>query len=257
MGRVVPAIAPLPGGPDVAQLSQAARLDQFARALAADTGLSYDAAHAWAQAEVGPLNNLGIMQGSTPASYATPAQGAAAAAQLINSSPYYAGIRASTKGTTAQQLVAIAQSPWRLGPTGLKRAGGTDPYYARVFGLDSATITAASQTTVPAQVDTTRLQVPAQISVGSTTPQAVEQPIAVPAYQPYPVFVPMILGGGAQGIQTGGGATATGPALPASSVAPGASAGAPGAPVDSLGLAILAGGAILAIFLLRSPAQEA
>ena len=236
-------------------LSQAARLDQFARALAADTGLSYDAAHAWAQAEVGPLNNLGIMNGSQPASYATPQQGAAAAADLINSSPYYAGIRASTKGTTDQQLVAIAQSPWHLGPTGLAKAGGTDPYYARIFGLDAATITAASQTTpVPEQISTTKLQVPAQISAGATTPQAAEQPIAAPVYQPYPVFVPMIVGGGAGAIQSGGALLGTGPTTPATTTQPVAPMVPP---VDSLGLAILAGGALLAVFLLRSPAQEA
>ncbi len=105
----------------------------FATALAKDTGLSYQASLAWASAEVGPLNNLGIMNGSQPASFATPEAGAAAAAQLINSSPYYAGIRASTSGTVQQQLLAIAQSPWRLGPTGLAKAGGTDSYYVKVF----------------------------------------------------------------------------------------------------------------------------
>jgi hypothetical protein len=105
----------------------------FAQALAADTGLSYQAALAWSTAEVGPLNNLGIMNGSQPASFATPQQGAAAAAQLINTSPYYAGIRASTKGTVQDQLLAIAQSPWHLGPSGLAAAGGIDPYYVKVF----------------------------------------------------------------------------------------------------------------------------
>lgn len=105
----------------------------FAKALAADTGLSYQASLAWASAEVGPLNNLGIMNGSQPASFATPEAGAAAAAQLINSSSYYAGIRASTKGTVQDQLLAIAQSPWHLGPSGLAAAGGTDPYYVKVF----------------------------------------------------------------------------------------------------------------------------
>lgn len=106
----------------------------FARALAAETGLSYQASLAWASAEVGGNNNLGIMAGpGQPASFATPAQGAAAAAALINSSPLYAGIRASVGSSPAAQMDAIARSPWHLGPSGLKAAGGLDPYYARVF----------------------------------------------------------------------------------------------------------------------------
>lgn len=118
-------------------LTQAQRLDRFAAALSAATGLTYDASRKWASAEVGVNNNLGIMDGpGKPHAYATPEEGAAGAAKLINSSPLYSGIRASVSShDTHTQLVAIAQSPWHLGPAGLAKAGGTDPYYARIFGI--------------------------------------------------------------------------------------------------------------------------
>ncbi len=123
----------------------------FAKALAADTGLSYTAALAWASAEVGGANNLGIMAGpGQPASFPTPEAGATAAAQLINTAPQYAGIRASTKGTVQDQLLAIATSPWHQGYVGGTYADAAagrplalDPYYAKVFssfGLGSAAI---------------------------------------------------------------------------------------------------------------------
>lgn len=118
-------------------LSQSQRLDRFAAALSAATGLTYAASRKWASAEVGAYNNLGIMDGpGKPHQYATPEEGAAGAAKLINSSPLYAGIRASvaSKDTTTE-LWAIAKSPWHLGPSGLAKAGGVDPYYARIFGL--------------------------------------------------------------------------------------------------------------------------
>lgn len=108
----------------------------FAKALTRELpGLNYTVALAWTTAEVGSNNNLGIMRGpGKPASYATPEQGAAAAAALIRTSPYYSGIMASLAGgSPQQQAMAIAQSPWHLGPTGLRNAGGTDPYYARIF----------------------------------------------------------------------------------------------------------------------------
>jgi hypothetical protein len=106
----------------------------FARSLSYYTGLSYTAALAWTSAEVGGNNNLGIMDApGKPHVYGTPAQGAQAAAQLINTSPLYAGIRASVGKSPQEQMDAIARSPWHLGPTGLKNAGGLDPYYARIF----------------------------------------------------------------------------------------------------------------------------
>jgi hypothetical protein len=111
------------------------RLDRFATALSKKTGLSFEASRKWAQAEVGGYNNLGIMttnaQGRrVPMQYATPELGATAAAGLINSSSNYAGIRASTGGSTLQQLLAIANSPWHEG-----FKPGIDPYYKRIFGL--------------------------------------------------------------------------------------------------------------------------
>ena len=123
-------------------LTQAQRLDRFARALSSDTGLTYDASYKWASAEVGPLNNLGVMLGpSTPAGFATPELGAAAAADVIMhrnnyaAESTYSGIRASiASGDTTKQLTAIASSPWHLTPP----AGQLDPYYARVFGLSGA-----------------------------------------------------------------------------------------------------------------------
>ncbi len=120
-------------------LTQDQRLQQFATALSKDTGLTYDASYKWASAEVGPLNNLGIQSNGGPASYATPQEGAAAAASLINSSPLYAGISATIpSNNTMLQLGAIAQSPWRLGSSGLAKAGGYDPWYAKLFGLNTA-----------------------------------------------------------------------------------------------------------------------
>lgn len=105
----------------------------FAQALARETGLSYTASLAWSTAEVGSLNNLGIMSGGHPVSYPTPSAGAKAAAALIASSSYYAGIRASVGRSAQAQMDAIARSPWHLGPSGLAAAGGIDPYYVRVF----------------------------------------------------------------------------------------------------------------------------
>ena len=114
------------------------RLDRFAAALSKDTGLTVAASRKWAQAEVGPLNNLGIMAGpGKPAGFATPEAGASAAADLIKSSSYYSGIMKTVGQSANTQLNAIARSPWHLGPAGLAKAGGVDPYYARIFGLAS------------------------------------------------------------------------------------------------------------------------
>ncbi len=112
----------------------------FAQTLARLTGLSFTAALAWSAAEVGSNNNLGLMpatsncpvattaDGKTYCAYPTPAAGAAAAAQLINSSSMYAGIRASAGKSVQEQLNAILHSPWHLG-----RTDGADPYYAGIF----------------------------------------------------------------------------------------------------------------------------
>ncbi|MHB8674592.1 MAG: hypothetical protein ACYDAK_13070 [Candidatus Limnocylindrales bacterium] len=107
----------------------------FAKALQADLpGLLPSVAAAWTHAEVGANYNLGIMSNGQPASYRTPAEGAAAAAALIKSAPQYSGIRASLKSTDPNvQAAAIAGSPWHLGANGLAAAGGVDPYYKRIF----------------------------------------------------------------------------------------------------------------------------
>lgn len=118
------------------------RIAAFATALAADTGLTYDAAYKWATAEVGANNNLGIMVNGKPASYATPQEGAQAAAALINSAPQYAGIRASIGTGTTAELDAIAHSAWHQGYVGGTYADAVagkplalDSYYAGVFGM--------------------------------------------------------------------------------------------------------------------------
>lgn len=105
----------------------------FAQALARETGLTYTASLAWSAAEVGAYNNLGIMSGGHPVRFPTPAAGAKAAAALIASSSLYAGIRASVGKSAQAQMDAIARSPWHLGPSGVKAAGGIDPYYVKVF----------------------------------------------------------------------------------------------------------------------------
>lgn len=129
------------------------RKDKFADELAKRTGLSWNAARAWTQAEVGDSNNLGIMTNvmgqRVPKRFATPEEGAKAAADLINSSPLYAGIRASVGKSDENQLRAIASSPWHLGPTGLAKAGGVDSYYSRIFGLNQSGARAAQSVTSP------------------------------------------------------------------------------------------------------------
>lgn len=110
--------------------------ERFAQALVKYLpGLNIGVARAWAKAEVGDYNNLGIMDApGKPHRYATPEEGAKAAADLINSSSNYAGIRSSLSSTNPNiQASAIATSPWHLGKAGLRRVNGIDPYYARIF----------------------------------------------------------------------------------------------------------------------------
>jgi hypothetical protein len=131
-----------------ANLPKNERLDRFAAALAKNTGLTVEASRKWAQAEVGPLNNLGIMKGpGQPAGFATPEAGAAAAANLIKSSSYYSGIMGTVGQSANAQLNAIARSPWHLGPGGLAKAGGVDPYYKRIFGIASGAVGITSMPT--------------------------------------------------------------------------------------------------------------
>lgn len=116
----------------------------FINRLSELTGLRKDVLAAWVQREQGthPGNVLGVTSRAlrTPSNphglvnYANQREGAEATARLIQSSPNYAGIRASAGGTSAQQALAIAKSPWRLGPSGVRaQPNQIDPYYFRGF----------------------------------------------------------------------------------------------------------------------------
>lgn len=118
------------------------KYDEFINRLSALTGLHTDVLTAWVQREQGVNNNiLGITSASarTPSNphglLSFPSQTAAAnaTAAILKSSPMYSGIIASASGSSQQQALAIAQSPWHLGPAGLRAAGGTDPYYYTGF----------------------------------------------------------------------------------------------------------------------------
>lgn len=96
------------------QLSPAAAA--YGATLSALTGLDPAVVVTWLGAEepwgsVDPTNNyLNLGPGAT---FATPQQGAAAAAALINSSPEYASIKqAAASGNPTAQISAIEASPW-------------------------------------------------------------------------------------------------------------------------------------------------
>lgn len=106
----------------------------FANTLSSLTGLNVSVIDAWARAENGANNNiLGVTSNGKLNIYPNQQAAAIDTAARLKSSSYYKGIMASTGGSPSQQALAIAQSPWRLGPTGLKNVGGTDPYYAKIF----------------------------------------------------------------------------------------------------------------------------
>lgn len=175
--------------------------EAFAQAFIKELpGLNIDVARAWVQREVGAYNNLGIMDSpGNPHQFATPQQGAKAAADLIKRSNNYAGIRTSLQGTPAQQALAIAQSPWRLGPSGLRAQGGTDPYYYKGFvqagilsgntsipsGGASTPITPQNATTLPNAntVEDSKttldkiLGLPADMSIDATTVKQIQDKI--------------------------------------------------------------------------------
>lgn len=99
--------------------------------------MRFGVARTWVIAEQGLNNNVfGITNpdGSLK-KYPTVRQGVKAMADLIKTSPLYAGIRATlyVGASGNKQATAICRSPWRLGVAGLKRVGGLDPYYARIF----------------------------------------------------------------------------------------------------------------------------
>ncbi len=157
---------PASGGAGIASLTtnQAA----FAAALQRDLpGLLPSVAAAWAHAEVGSNNNLGIMLGpNQPASYATPVEGAAAAAALIKTAPQYAGIRASLKSTNPNtQATAIAYSPWQQG-----YAEKYSTYYQRVFAVFGLTVPGSTPST------TTKYSPSGRPVTGTGTPQNAPYP---------------------------------------------------------------------------------
>ena len=142
-------------------------MQSYINEFSAKTGLDKSVVTVWAQAENGGNNNvLGVTSGSGLLSFTSPTAGADAAANLVNTSSNYAGIRASVNQSPAAQALAIAQSPWRLGGSGLKTVGGTDPYYYNQFvgaGIISGstispgqviqnTVTSAYQNVSPANV---------------------------------------------------------------------------------------------------------
>lgn len=98
----------------------------FINALASDTGLHKDVITQWVSLEKGVNNNiLGVTSGGHLVSYPNQSLAAAATARLINTSSYYAGIRASYGGTSAQQAKAIIASPWH--------SSSATAYYQRGF----------------------------------------------------------------------------------------------------------------------------
>ena len=118
------------------------KYDEFINQLHAQTGLDIRVITAWVGRENGVNNNvLGITSASAKTSsnpaglvkFQSQTAAANATATLLKVSPNYAGIRATFSGTPQQQALAIAQSPWRLGGSGLHSVGGTDPYYYAGF----------------------------------------------------------------------------------------------------------------------------
>lgn len=101
-------------------------------------GLRFRVARAWVTAEQGlNCNTFGVTVGGVLKRYPTLRVGARAAATRVMTSKMYAGIVASLAGADADvQARAVVSSPWRLGPSGLKAAGGVDPYYRRIFRLN-------------------------------------------------------------------------------------------------------------------------
>lgn len=94
----------------------------YADNVASQTGLDLGVVQAWVAQESGwgvtkgDNNYLNIGPGY---SYPTVAQASTAAATLLNTSGYYAGIRQAIPGGPAAQIDAIAQSPWDAGHYGL------------------------------------------------------------------------------------------------------------------------------------------
>ena len=252
--------------------------------MAQATGIPAPVASTWAKSESGVNNNpYGLTNGQGQLySFSSLQAGVQAAADwLLNPSSPYGSVRTAIKGGNSTQIAqAIAASPW--GPSG---------YYSRswpgispgIFGSSTTPasvkpasstggVQLASSTTAPssdakqhatvaagfaypsAQVAANNLAAvgapaPVQLAqtpygftfAGSTAPS--QSPVQVAT--PYPVYVP-----GAIGWRP----TTSTPMIPAVAAQP-AAASSPR--VDPLGLAILVGGAVLLLLLLKSSPEGA
>jgi hypothetical protein len=110
--------------------------NQAARALVSHLpGLDLKVARAWVTAEQGEnYNILGLRRNKKLMTFDSFDEAAAEIAAVISTSRYYRELyRAIVMGSPLEQAWAIVRSPWHLGPTGVKKAGGYDPYYLRVF----------------------------------------------------------------------------------------------------------------------------
>lgn len=101
----------------------------FINDLVSLTGLNKAVVTEWATLENGVNNNvLGVTNGGVLATYATPAEGAAATANRLKTLSDYKGIMSSTGSSPAVQALEIAKSPW-IGHAGLTYS----PYYLAGF----------------------------------------------------------------------------------------------------------------------------
>lgn len=156
----------------------AARVDYLASYLQQlMPGMTHDAAVKWIKAEQGVNGNvLGVTYNDSTGQhlyqYQSQEAGLRAAVSLINRSSNYSGIRTSlSTGSTVQQLIAIASSPWNGGHY---RNGGT-------FGVSiggsapkapSGGSTSSSPTAIPTQLVSTptSTNLAALLGLDPTTP---------------------------------------------------------------------------------------
>lgn len=115
--------------------------NQAARAIMKHLpGLNFRVARAWVVAEQGHNYNIfGVRVNGVLQKYSSFDEGAKAAANRIKYSSYYKKVReAIANGTPEEQAWAIVTSPWRLGPVGLVKVGGVDPWYLKIFRQQGA-----------------------------------------------------------------------------------------------------------------------
>ena len=98
-------------------------------------GLHFAVARAWVTCEQGLNGNVfGITDDhGRLLTFNTMAAGVKAAADLLKSNPIYKPIIDVLHQPATVQARAFVRCPWHLGPAGLAKAGGRDPYYARIF----------------------------------------------------------------------------------------------------------------------------